>query len=106
MVNIIMFALNQHSSTATVPILLQPKFFRWNEILMMLPFVSAWCYRIGWILPYNQLISGGRYILFGSHPEECHRAVGVLLTWIFLVSFFSWRLILRKKRIQRAGIRR
>jgi hypothetical protein len=28
MVNIIMFALNQHSSTATVPILLQPKFFR------------------------------------------------------------------------------
>ena len=64
--NIIMFSLNQASSGASLPFELMPPFFQ-----------------IGYALPYNQITTGSRYILWGSSVGgQFPRAVCVLLAWI------------------------
>jgi len=78
--NIVMFALSQASSTASLPLELQNPFFK-----------------IGLALPYNQIVTGGRYVLFGS--RLCiGRAIGVLIGWVLVVSFAAYRLEIRKQK--------
>jgi hypothetical protein len=83
--NILIFALNTSSNTASFPLELLPNFFR-----------------IGYGLPAAQFVIGSRYILFGSDKPGFDRAIGVLLAWIFGTTFLSLTLLYRKKRIDEA----
>ena len=81
-VNLIFFSLNQASSEQTIPLALQPPFFR-----------------IGYGLPFNQIMAGGRYILFGASTDYA-RAIGVLFGWAIFFLIASYRLNIRRKHFQ------
>lgn len=82
-VNILIFALNTTSNTASLPIELLPTFFR-----------------IGYGLPAAQFVIGSRYILFGSDRPGFLRGIGVLFAWIFVVFFGSLTLIYRQHKLK------
>jgi len=82
-VSIIMFSLSQASSTSSLPLELQNPFFK-----------------IGLALPYNQIITGGRYILLNS-KLDIGRAVGVLVAWVIFVSIASYRMEIRQRNLER-----
>ena len=80
MINIIIFAMNQASSTSTVPLELQHPFFR-----------------LGLGLPFNQIVTAGRYILFGVSQLDVGRCVGVLIAWVAIISIAAVRLNMRRR---------
>ena len=72
LVKIMLFALNQASSNSSLPFELQNPFFQ-----------------VGYALPFNQIVTGGRYILFAVYQLDIGRCVGVLIGWtgfIFIAS--------------------
>ena len=83
LLNIVMFSLNQASSSASLPFELQPAFFQ-----------------IGYALPYNQVVIAGRCILYGSNVDgQFPRCIGVLFAWLGLMLIGSYRLFIRRRRI-------
>jgi hypothetical protein len=86
MANIILFALNQAASTATLPLELQSPFFQ-----------------IGLALPYTQIITGARHILYGSKALNIGQSVGVLCAWVGFAFLFASRLAIRRRRFAYIG---
>ena len=87
LVNIMLFALNQASSNASLPFELQNPFFQ-----------------VGYALPFNQIVTGGRYILFAVHQLDIGRCVGVLIGWTGFIFVASYRLNIRRKHFQEWGL--
>ena len=81
--NIILFSINQASSGGGFPIELLPPFFQ-----------------LGLALPYNQIVVGGRYILYGSSVQgQFPRCVGVLSAWALFCLIGAYRLFARRRRL-------
>jgi hypothetical protein len=84
-ISIIIFSLNSAASGATLNSLLQPTFF--------------W---VGLGLPYHNIISSARYVLFGSNLLAFKRGIGILIVWVVLAFIAAMTLNERRKRYLRA----
>eukprot|EP01041_Mallomonas_annulata_P011787 gene11787-24701_t len=81
MCNLLLFALNQASSSSSLPLELQDDFFK-----------------LGYAMPFYQIITIGRYILHGS-KLNIGQSIGVLFAWVGGVTIIAYRLQLRRERL-------